>query len=296
MAFFGAFSGAKKMFMSAQPQIYRARRVAKLVRAIPAGDAAGVKLNRVIGTAALDYHDPFLMFDEFLSGEAVTYIEDVPQHPSRGFETITYMLEGGLHHSDSRGRAGEVEPGGAHWMTAGRGVIHSETPVAKNGRVHGVQLWLNLPSGAKLAEPHYNDIPAADIPAVIFQRAEVRLLAGRFHGLLGPIASPATEPFIADISLGHEGELSLTIPEQHQGFIYVFSGGVAIEQVLVNPGHAGLLDGGNILNLVAGRDGARALIATAKPLNEPIVRQGPFVMNSQAEIKQAFSDYRNGLF
>ena len=284
------------MFISAQPQVYRARRVARLVRAVPAGDGAAVRLNRVIGTAALDHHDPFLMFDEFLSAAPVTYVEDVPQHPSRGFETITYMLEGGLHHSDSHGRAGEVEPGGAHWMTAGRGVIHSETPFARDGRVHGVQLWINLPSSAKLAEPRYHDIPAADIPAVIFPGAEVRLLAGRFHGLLGPVDSPVTQPFIADVRLRHEGEVTVTLPEDHQGFIYVFSGGVAIEQTLVNPGQAGLLDGGNVLNLVAGQGGARALIATARPLNEPVVRQGPFVMNSQAEIKQAFSDYQKGLF
>ncbi len=283
------------MYMSAHPQIYRTRRIARLVRAIPAGHGA-VRLNRVIGTPALDHLDPFLSFDDFQSTAPVTYIEDVPDHPYRGFETVTYMIEGGMQHSDSKGRAGDVGPGGALWMTAGRGVIHSETPVPQDGAVHGVQLWLNLPASDKLTEPQYRDIPAEDIPAVIFKSAEVRLLAGRFHGLMGPVASPATQPFIADVILGHEGEIAITIPEDHQGFIYVFSGGVAVEQTLVNPGQAGLLDTGNVLNLVAGRDGARVLVATARPLNEPIVRQGPFVMNTQAEIKQAFIDYRNGLF
>lgn len=284
------------MFMFAQPQIFRARQVAQLVRAVTSGGDTGVTRNRVIGTPALDHLDPFLSFDDFRCAAPVTYIDDLPDHPYRGFETITYMLEGGMHHSDSKGRAGEVGPGGALWMTAGRGIIHSETPVPDQGRVHGLQLWLNLPADDKLAEPRHRDIQVEDIPAVIFKTAEVRLLAGRFHGLLGPIASSATHPFLADVVLRHEGEVAITIPEDHQGFVYVFEGGVAIGHTLVNPGQAGLLDDGNVLNLVAGRDGARVFVATAKPLNEPIVRQGPFVMTTQADVKQAFLDYRNGLF
>ncbi len=284
------------MFMSTQVQAYRARRVAKLVRAVSASDGAGIRLSRVIGTPAFDHYDPFLSFDDFYSAEPVAFIDDFPEHPYRGLETVTYMIEGGMQHSDSKGRSGEIGPGGVHWMTAGRGVIHAETPVAQNGRVHGVQLWLNLPASDKFAEPQYRDIASEDVPAVIFNSAEVRVLAGRFHGLQGPVASSVTQPFIADVILASEGEVTITIPEDHQGFIYVFEGGVAVEHTLVNPGQAGLLDAGNVLNLVAGRDGARALVATARPLNEPVVRQGPFVMNTQAEIKQAFTDYQNGLF
>ncbi len=169
-------------------------------------------------------------------------------------------------------------------------------PEVVNGAVHGLQLWLNLPAAEKAQTPTYRDISATDIPAVIFPKAEVKVIAGRYHGLMGPVASPTTQPFIADVTLKAEGELTLPILDDHEGFIYVFDGGVAVEQTLVNAGQAGILEPGNLLNLTAGQAGARVLIVTAKPLNEPIARHGPFVMNTQAEIKQAFTDYQNGLF
>jgi redox-sensitive bicupin YhaK (pirin superfamily) len=284
------------MFLASQPQAHLARRVSRKVSGTPASDGAGVKLNRVIGTAGLESVDPFLMLDEIVLSDPRAYVAGFPSHPHRGFETITYVLEGRVRHRDNKGNEGVVEAGGAQWMTAGRGIVHSEMPEQADGRMHGFQLWLNLAAADKMVEPAWRDIDADDIPAVIFRNAEVRLLAGRYHGLKGPVDSRATRPLIADISLAAEAEVVLPIPEDHAGFVYVFEGGVAVAQTLINPGEAGLLTAGNVVTLVAGGAPARALVVTGKPLNEPIVRYGPFVMNTHDEIKQALSDYRAGLF
>ncbi len=284
------------MFIASQPQVHVARRIDRKVSGMPANDGAGVKLNRVIGTSELDAVDPFLMLDEIVSSDPRAYMAGFPSHPHRGFETITYVLEGRVRHRDNKGNEGVIEPGGAQWMTAGRGIVHSEMPEQANGGMHGFQLWLNLPARDKMSEPVWHDIPAADIPAVIFRNAEVRLLAGRYHGLKGPVTSPATQPFIADVSLATEAEVVLPIPEGHAGFVYVFEGGVAVGQTLINSGEAGILAAGNAVTLVAGGAQARVLVVAGKPLNEPIVRYGPFVMNTHDEIKQALSDYRAGLF
>jgi redox-sensitive bicupin YhaK (pirin superfamily) len=284
------------MFIASQPQASVARRISRKVYGAPANDGAGVRLNRVIGTSELDAVDPFLMLDEIVSSDPRAYMAGFPSHPHRGFETITYVLEGRIRHRDNKGNEGVIEAGGAQWMTAGRGIVHSEMPEQADGRMHGFQLWLNLPASEKMAAPAWRDIPAADIPAVIFRNAEIRVLAGRYYGLKGPVASTATQPVIADVSLDAEAEVVLPIPEDHEGFVYVFEGGVAVAQTLINPGEAGILTAGNVVTLVAGGNPARALVVTGKPLNEPVVRYGPFVMNTHDEIKQALSDYRAGLF
>jgi len=284
------------MFMSSVPQVDQARRVLRLVRGIPASDSAGISLNRVIGTAALPDADPFLLFDELRCDDPKAYTDGFPNQPYRGFEAITYMVAGRLRHSDNKGHNGLIGPGSVQWLTAASGLMQSEMPVPQDGAFQGFQIWLNLPASEKMLPPVYRDFSARDIPAVIYDQAEIRLLAGQFHGLLGPVTSASTQPFIADVSLGPEGEISLPIPETNAGFVYVFKGGVAVEKSLINVGQAGFLDHGNRLELVAGQDGARALVVTAKPIREPIVRHGPFVMNTQAEIKQAFTDYQNGLF
>ncbi len=273
------------------------RRIARRVSAVPASDGAGVRLNRVIGTAEISEVDPFLMLDELRTADPAAYAGGFPEHPHRGFETVTYMLAGHLRHRDSHGHEGLLQAGDAQWMTAGRGIVHSETPEQNEGLLHGFQLWLNLPAAEKMLEPVWRDIPAIDIPAVIFKAAEVRVLAGRYHGLKGPIASPTTQPFIADVLLKPEAEVTLPIPEDHQGFVYVFEGGIAIGQALINPGQAGVLDmGGANVTLTAGATPGRALVVTGRPLNEPVVRHGAFVMNTEDEIRQAFTDYQAGLF
>jgi len=284
------------MFMSSVPQVDQARRVQRLVRGIPASDSAGISLNRVIGTTALPDIDPFLLFDELRCEDPKAYTDGFPSQPHRGFEAITYMVAGRLRHNDNKGHDGLIGPGDVQWLTAASGLMQSEMPVPQDGALQGFQIWLNLPASEKMLAPTYRDFAARDIPAVIFEQAEVRLLAGQFHGLIGPVAPPSTQPFIADVILGQEGEISLPLPEDNEGFVYVFEGGVAVENTLVNVGQAGFLDRGSRIELVAGQNGARALIVTAKPIREPIVRHGPFVMNTQAEIKQAFTDYQNGLF
>jgi redox-sensitive bicupin YhaK (pirin superfamily) len=284
------------MFIASTPQVHMARRISRKVSGVPANDGAGVKLNRIIGAPEQGEADPFLLLDEIVSSDPRAYAAGFPNHPHRGFETITYVLSGQVRHRDNQGNEGVVQAGGAQWMTAARGVVHSEMPEQTDGHMHGFQLWLNLPSYEKMLDPAWRDIPATDIPAVIFNNAEIRVLAGRYHGLKGPIASPTTQPFIADVELDPEAEVSLPIPENHAGFVYVFEGGVAVGQTLLNAGEAGFLTEGNAVTLTAGANKARALVITARPLNEPVVRYGPFVMNTHEEIKQALSDYRAGLF
>ncbi len=284
------------MFMTPQPQQHRARRIARVVRAIPVRAGANVRLKRIIGSEALSDLDPFLVFDE-LTATITDGIEGgFPGQTHRGFESITYITKGRLRYSDNTGRESVVGTGGAQWLTSGRGLVHSEIPERVDGEVQAFQLWLNLPAAEKMQAPAFRAIEATDIPAVIFPMAEVRVIAGRYHGLLGPIAPATTRPFIAEVILKPEGELILPVDEGHDGFIYVYDGGVAIEQNLISQDQAGILSGGDIINLTAGQAGARLLVLTARPLNEPIVRHGPFVMTSQQDIKQAFTDYQNGLF
>lgn len=283
------------MYMSSQPQFHRARHVDRVENGISERDGSGTRRVRILGTADFDRLDPFLLFEAFGSDGPVVTAPDSPLSPYRGFETLTYVTDGRVRHIDDIAGEHCIGAGEALWMTAGRGL--RQTDRLEAGSVQGFQLWLNLPRDAKMQAPVHRAVEATDIPAVIFRTAEVKVLAGRYYGLLGPIASPATQPFIADVSLRCEGEVTLDIPDDHEGLVYVFSGGgVAIEQTLVHPGQAGVLSGGNVLNLVAGADGARVLVATARPLKEPVARHGPFVMNTAQDLSQAFKDYQNGTF
>jgi redox-sensitive bicupin YhaK (pirin superfamily) len=279
------------MFMSSQTQKHKARRIERVVRGIPSSENSGARLNRVIGTEALDQVDPFLLFEEMRSGAV---FGDLVEHPCAGFEIITCVLQGAARHSTA-GKGGMIRAGGAQWLTGGRGVSQGLSLAGDDA--FGFQLWLNLPAENKRQQAVARDIIAEDMPAVVFGKAEARVLAGRFQGLMGPIMSPPTQPFLIDVTLGGEGDITLPLAKVHQGFVYVFKGGVAVEQTLISAGQAGLLNAdGDTLNLAAGQDGARALVATALPLNEPLVRYGPFVMNDHDGVKQAFTDYQNGLF
>jgi redox-sensitive bicupin YhaK (pirin superfamily) len=284
------------MFMTTQPQQHRARRIARVVRAMPVHAGANVRLKRVIGGEGLPDLDPFLAFDELTASTADGIDGGFPGQTHRGFESITYVTRGRLHYSDNTGREGAVEAGGVQWLTSGRGLVHSEMPERIDGEVQAFQFWLNLPAAGKMQTPVYRAIEAMEIPAVIFPKAEIRVIAGRYHGLQGPVSPESTCPFVAEIILMPEGEVTLPADEDHDGFIYVYEGGAAVGQALISCGQAGILDGGDVLNLTAGQAGARLLVLMARPLKEPIVRHGPFVMTSQQDIKQAFTDYQNGLF
>ncbi len=274
----------------------KTRTVARLVRGLPTSDGAGVKLNRVIGTQMLSDVDPFLMLDEFRSDDPEAYIAGFPDHPHRGFETITYMLAGRMRHKDTRGNEGLLGPGDVQWMTTARGLQHSEMPEQQDGLMQGFQLWLNLPAKEKMLEPAYKDIPAATIPVIESDGGTIKLIAGHQSGRAGPIASPTTQPYIADVVLAASGTVSLDIPQGHAGFAYVYDGAVGIAGTQVAKTTAAVLAGEGKLSLTNGAETSRVLVVTGVPLKEPIVRHGPFVMNTVGEIHDAIRDFQRGLF
>jgi redox-sensitive bicupin YhaK (pirin superfamily) len=277
------------------------RGVDTTVRGIRTSDGAGVKLTRVLGTPNLRRLDPFLMLDEFRSDEPQDYLAGFPDHPHRGFETVTYMIAGRFRHRDNKGHEGILAAGGAQWMTAGRGIVHSEMPEQEEGLVHGFQLWLNLPHREKLREPEYRDLQAADIPrAPLGGGSSVRVLAGRVGDVKGPIDGRATEPVYLDVELAAGSTVELPIPAGHEGFVYPFDGDVIVgprdrERRLVR-GELGVLTDGDGLVLRAKDRAARALVIAGKPLNEPVVQYGPFVMTSSEEIAEAVRDFQAGKF
>jgi redox-sensitive bicupin YhaK (pirin superfamily) len=277
------------------------RPLTRVVRGTPASDGAGVKLNRVIGTQIVPDIDPFLMLDEFRSDEPGDYLAGFPDHPHRGFETVTYMLAGRMRHADNHGHSGLMEAGSVQWMTAGRGIVHSEMPEQEDGLMAGFQLWLNLPARLKMSKPRYQEFPAAQIPVLRPQDGvTVKLIAGELGEKVGPVSGVATQPVYQDIGLAAGSAYSAPVPATHQAFIYVFEGSVqagpASSRHRVERGQMAVLGSGDHLELVAESDGARLLLIAGLPLREPVARYGPFVMNTPQEIQQAFVDYQNGRF
>lgn len=271
------------------------RQAARLLRGQRTVDGGGVELVRVIGTPALSAVDPFLMLDEFGSDRPQAYIAGFPDHPHRGFETITYMLAGRMRHWDNKGHSGLLGPGDVQWMTAGRGLIHSEMPEQQEGLLQGFQFWLNLPASEKMCPPAYQDIPGATLPRLTIGDAQATLVAGSLGGAVGPIASPATLPLIADLRFERDGQADIPVPASHNGFVYVYEGRVEIGEASLEKGVLAVLGAGEALSLHA-QAGSRLILAAGKPLNEPVVRHGPFVMNSREEILQAFDDYNANRF
>ncbi|MFM9865865.1 MAG: pirin family protein [Micropepsaceae bacterium] len=278
----------------------QARRVVKVTRGMPTQDGAGVKLTRLIGTPEIPDIDPILMLDNFGSDDPKAYIAGFPAHPHRGFETVSYMIQGSLKHKDNTGGEGIVTDGGVQWMTAGRGVVHSEMPAQTAGMMYGFQLWLNLPAKEKMRTPWYADIPDAEIPNVtVGEGATAKLIAGSWNSTKGAGPERPTEPFIVDIALKASAAVDVPIPTGHNAFAFVFEGAaklgpVAQPRELVKGDLAVLTDRG-ALTATATQD-ARILIVAAKPLREPIAKYGPFVMNTQDELRQAFSDFQQGRF
>lgn len=261
-------------------------------------DGAGVSLTRVFGGAAPERFDPFLMLDEFGSHDPDDYIAGFPPHPHRGFETITYMLEGRMRHEDHMGNVGLLESGGVQWMTAARGVIHSEVPQQREGSMRGFQLWLNLPAHAKLGAPGYRDFAAQEIPQLALPNGVVaKVIAGRLAvGTIdqpGVVQRPDTDPQLFDLQLPAGSDLAPRIADGYRVLLYVFEGEVQIGGQDAGKGQLVRLSERGELQLYS-RDGARLLLLAGKPLGEPIVQYGPFVMNSHEEIEQALRDYRDG--
>lgn len=277
------------------------RRVLAIQPGQPTSDGAGVRLNRVIGGGGIERFDPFLMLDEFSTENADDYIAGFPPHPHRGFETITYMLEGRMRHEDHLGNVGLLQGGDVQWMTAARGIIHSEMPEQEQGAMRGFQLWLNLPAASKMNDPDYRDISAAQIPRVRTQEGvDVVVIAGTFaEGEViqpGAVQRPQTEPYLLDLHLPAGSSVRPTLPDGHRALLYVYQGEAHMQDSHeVKAGKLVRLDDHGALHL-SSSTGAHVLLIAGKPINEPIVQYGPFVMNSREEIEQALRDFRDGTF
>ena len=272
------------------------REVARKVVGQPTSDGAGVRMTRVIGSQRLDHFDPFLLLDEFRSDDPNDYIAGFPDHPHRGFETVTYMLAGHMKHGDNQGNTGHLGPGSVQWMTAGRGIVHSEFPEQEDGLMWGFQLWVNLPASDKMTAPRYQDVPAEDIPSVeLGDGVEARVIAGELGGVAGPITGVATDPIYYDLRLADERGQVVPLPPEHNAFAYIYQGSAKIgaSGTFVQRGELALLTKGAELAIEA-VDDCRLIIVAGRPLNEPIARYGPFVMNTREEIYQAFEDYQAG--
>ena len=274
------------------------RPVTKVVRGQRSSDGAGVRLTRVIGGGALPDLDPFLLFDEFGSEEASDYIGGFPDHPHRGFETVTYMLAGRMRHGDNKGNTGLLGPGSVQWMTAGRGIVHSEMPEQEEGLMHGFQLWVNLPAKDKMTAPRYQDIPPGDIPEVdAGNGVRVRVIAGRFGDVQAPVSGVATDPLYLDVTVPAGASFEVPLPAEHNAFAYVFEGAAKIAGEKVARGELAVLGRGERFAVEAdAADGARLVLIAGRPLNEPVAKYGPFVMNTADEIRQAVYDYQSGKF
>lgn len=276
------------------------RSIQKVIRGMPATDGAGVELMRVIGQPALDMLDPFLLLDAFRSDNPDDYIAGFPPHPHRGFETVTYLLEGKMRHRDNAGHEGVIEPGGIQWMTAASGIVHSEMPEQENGLLEGFQLWVNLPASHKMDKPAYQEFSAEKIPTESRAESSIRVITGRTsQGTEGPVTQPLTEPLYLDVTLQAQGRFSEPLSINHTAFVYVIENEVKVDQqqglsVSLGRDQLAVLTPGDEVSVLSGESDARFLLIAGKPLNEPVARRGPFVMNTAAEIDQAFSDFRAG--
>ena len=271
------------------------RKIQQVIPALPASDGAGVKLMRSLGSADHLRVDPFLMLDAFSSENPDDYVAGFPSHPHRGFETVTYLLDGHMLHEDHLGNRGELKSGGVQWMTAGRGIIHSEMPQQENGRMRGFQLWINLPAKEKMKPAGYRDIQPGEIPRVELPGGgSAKVIAGTLNGTAGPVQGGTTEPIYWDISLPANGVFTQEVKATHSLYIYPFEGSVEVGDRVLKTHQGGVLGPGDRVEIKAGGGGARFLLLAARPLKEPVVQYGPFVMNTREEIEQAIRDYQSG--
>ena len=266
-----------------------------MVDALGTVDGAGVKLRRSLGSHALPLLDPFLMLDEFHSTNVEDYVAGFPSHPHRGFETVTYMVKGAVEHRDSLGNHGHIGPGSIQWMTAGHGIVHSEMPRGDTGGIWGFQLWVNLPSKLKMTKPRYQDLAPDCVVEAEVDDARVRIVAGEAFGRRGPVDGIVTAPHMLDVALPAGARLEHALPASHAAFAYVFDGAALLgrSRARVSAGQLAVFGPGAAVH-VSSDDGARMLLLSAEPIGEPVARRGPFVMNTDEEIRQAIEDYRTG--
>ena len=275
----------------------RNRPVARRLRGMATSDGAGVSLTRVIGTEQLSYLDPFLMLDEFGSDKPGDYIAGFPSHPHRGFETVTYMLDGRMRHKDNHGNEGLMTAGSVQWMTAGRGIVHSEMPEQEEGLMRGFQLWVNLPAKDKMGQPRYQEFSADRIPDVSPSSGiAVKVIAGHVGDVAGPVQQPATDPLYLDIAIDAGAVFGQSIASGHNAFAYVYEGEVSVGADDVGKGELIVLGDGDAVTVTGKSAKSRLILVAGKPIGEPVARYGPFVMNTQAEIMQAVQDYQSGGF
>ena len=270
------------------------RTLEKIITANPTSDGDDVKISRSLGSHALPQLDPFLLLDELGSDDAADYIGGFPPHPHRGFETVTYMLEGQMRHKDSAGNEGVIRAGGIQWMTAGSGIIHSEMPEQSEGTLWGFQLWINLPAAQKMRAPRYQEIESENIPESTGDFGTVRIMAGEVDGIAGAVSEIATQPTLLDLRLNANGEKTISLPKEHAALLYVYKGNLKVDGKTLNTQQLGQLSTGETVTISASDEGLGALLIAAAPLKEPIARMGPFVMNTEAELQTAYSDYRRG--
>jgi len=273
------------------------RTIKQVIEAQETSDGAGVRLKRSIGTMQLDYLDPFLMLDEFGSEDGADYIAGFPDHPHRGFETVTFMIDGKMRHEDNKGNGGLLSSGGVQWMTAGRGIVHSEMPEQSDGLMRGFQLWVNLPASEKMTEPRYQNLEPKEIPKLsLADGVTVRVIAGNVDGVEGAVNGIAADPTYLAVELAPGSSFTHALPEKQNAFVYPYEGSVFIADRELHKSNLGVLSEGDEVLMVAGKVEARLILVAGNPLNEPVARHGPFVMNTREEIHQAFEDYRNGRF
>ena len=273
-------------------------KIKQIIDPIETSDGAGVKLKRSIGTSQIDYFDPFLMLDEFGSENSEDYIKGFPPHPHRGIETVTYMLSGEFEHKDSAGGQGKMSPGDVQWMKTGRGIIHSEMPAMENGKLHGFQLWINMPSDLKKNKPEYLYIDSEKIPCYQDNEKSIKIIAGEYLNIEGSVTNHNVNPTYFDVELEEGKIIDFEIPEENNSFIYLVEGKIKIgdeENYDLENSKLILLEKGNKLAITS-ETKSKFLLISGKPIKEPIARGGPFVMNTRQEVQQAIQDFNNGSF
>lgn len=273
------------------------RPLVKVTRGMAASDGAGVKMTRLLGTPELRVLDPFLMLDKFHSDNPNDYIAGFPAHPHRGFETVTYMVAGRMRHKDNKGHEGVIEPGGVQWMTAAGGIIHSEMPEQEDGLMSGFQLWINLPAAEKMKPAGYQEYDAAEVPEDVRDGVIARIVAGRTStGIEGPVKNVTTQPFCAELVMQPGAVFEEAIPAGKTTILAIHTGTVSVSGIALPEANLGVFGPGDTVRIEAGPEGARAILAAARPIGEPIAWGGPFVMNTEGEVRQAMLDYQMGRF
>ncbi|WP_375284532.1 pirin family protein [Marinicauda pacifica] len=273
------------------------RTLKQITRGMPASDGAGVKLTRMLGTPSLRTLDPFLMLDHFHSDNPGDYLAGFPSHPHRGFETVTYMIAGKMRHKDNKGHEGVIEPGGVQWMTAAGGIIHSEMPEQEDGLMSGFQLWINLPKAEKMKPAGYQEFDEAGIPADERDGVVAKVVTGKTStGVEGPVGGVTVEPFYAELRMEAGAVFEEPIGDEKTTFAAVHTGSISVEGQTLDTSELGVFGPGKTVRFTAGPEGARVMLAAGKPIGEPIVWAGPFVMTTEGEVRQAMADFQNGRF